>query len=285
MIEAIDKGLDPFKKLLKREVTEDDIVRLTEIKIKRISKYDSFKADEEIHKLEDAIAETEKNLRNLTRFTIKWFTDIQARYGKDRERRTEIASFEKVDRIQVVAATETLYLDEKNGFAGYGLKKEKPIEKCSTIDDIIAFTAEGRMKVVKVAEKVFVGPRPVHVAVFRKEEDLIYSMIYRDGRDGPILAKRFRVGGVTRDKEYDLTPGKKGTRIFYFAVHDSEEASNDQMLVIHIKPALRLRNLTRPFHFAEQAIKGRGSRGNILTKHAVERVARAPKDFDPEAGA
>ncbi len=282
VIEAIDKGLDPFKKLLKREVTEDDIVRLTEIKIKRISKYDSFKADEEINKLEEAIAETEKNLGQLTKFTIRWFKELQKKFGKGRERKTEISSFEKVDRTQVVAATETLYLDEKNGFAGYGLKKEKPIEKCSTIDDIIAFTADGKMKVAKVAEKVFVGQRPVHVAVFRKEEDLVYSMIYRDGRDGPVLAKRFRVGGVTRDKEYDLTPGKKGSRIFYFAVHDSEEASNDQMLLIHIKPALRLRNLSRPFHFAEQAIKGRGSRGNILTKHAVDRVVRAPKDFEPE---
>ncbi len=282
VIDAIDKGLKPFKKLLKREVTEDDIVRLTEIKIKRISKYDSFKADEEINKLEEAIAETEKNLKSLTKFTINWFKDIKKRYGKGRERKTEIASFEKVDRTQVVAATETLYLDEKNGFAGYGLKKEKPIEKCSTLDDIIAFSADGKMKVVKVAEKVFVGHRPVHVAVLRKEEDLIYSMIYRDGKDGPLLAKRFRVGGVTRDKEYDLTPGKKGSRIFYFAVHDSEQASNDQMLVVHIKPALRLRNLSRPFHFGELAIKGRGSRGNIITKHAVDRIVRASKDFELE---
>lgn len=284
VIKAIDTGLKPFKKLLKRKVTEDDIVKLTEIKIKRISKYDSFKADEEINKLEDAIAETEKDIRNLTRFTVKWFTDLKKKYGKGRERKTEISSFERVDRTQVVMATETLYLDEKNGFAGYGLKKEKPISKCSTLDDIIAFTADGTMKVVKVAEKVFVGQRPMHVAIFKKEEDLIYSMIYRDGRDGPILAKRFRVGGVTRDKEYDLTKGKKGSRIFYFAVHSDEASSSEQMLIVHIKPALRLRNVTRPFHFGEIAIKGRGSRGNIVTKHAVDRVVRAPKDFDPEAG-
>ena len=285
VLKAIDDGLKPFKKLLHREVTEDDLVRLTEIKIKRISKFDSFKADEAIKLLEDAIAETEKNLRNLTRFSVRWFEALKKNYGKGRERRTEISSFDRVVRTQVVAATETLYLDEKNGFAGYGLKKEKPIEKCSTIDDIIAFTADGKMKVMKVAPKVFVGQRPVRVAVFRKDEDLIYSMIYRDGRDGAVLAKRFRVGGVTRDKEYDLTPGKKGSRVFYFAVHRSEEESEAQMLIVHLKPALRLRNVSRPFHFGEVGIKGRGSRGNIVTKLTVERVARAPKDFDPEVGA
>ncbi|MEM1082483.1 MAG: DNA gyrase/topoisomerase IV subunit A [Verrucomicrobiota bacterium] len=283
VIKAIDKGLKPFKKLLKRKVTEDDIVRLTEIKIKRISKYDSFKADEAIKSLEEAIAETEKNLRNLTRFTVRWFENLKKTYGKGRERRTEIASFGKVDRSQVVAATETLYVDEKNGFAGFGLKKETAVEKCSMLDDIIAFTADGKMKVMKVAEKVFVGQRPLRVAVFRKEEDLIYSMIYRDGRDGPLLAKRFRVGGVTRDKEYDLTKGKKGSRIFYFAVHKDEKSSSAQMLIVHLKPALRLRNVSRPFNFGEIAIKGRGSGGNIVTKLQAERIARAPKDFDLES--
>ncbi len=286
VIKAIDDGLKPFKKLLKREVTEDDIVRLTEIKIKRISKYDSFKADEEIKALEKAIDETEKNLRNLTKFTIRWFEELGKKYGKGRERKTEIASFDRVDRTQVIAATETLYLDAKNGFAGYGLKKDgEPVEKCSTIDDIISFTQDGKMRVMKVAEKVFVGQRPLRVAVFRKDEDLIYSMIYRDGRDGPILAKRFTVGGITRDKEYDLTPGKAGTRVLYFAVHKSEEESAAQMLLVHLKPALRMRNLIRPLHFAEFGVKGRGSRGNLVTKHAVEKIIRAPKDYDPSVGA
>lgn len=285
VIKAIDDGLKPFKKLLKREVTEDDIVRLTEIKIKRISKFDSFKADEEIKALEKDIEETEKNLRNLTKFTIKWFEDLKKKHGAGRERKTEIASFERVDRTQVILATETLYVDEKNGFAGYALKKEKPVEKCSTLDDIIAFTADGTMKVVKVAEKVFVGQRPMRVAVFRKDEDLIYSMLYRDGREGPLLAKRFRVGGITRDKDYDLTSGKKGSRVFYFAVHKSEAESADQLLIVHLKPALRLRNVSRPFSFSEVAIKGRGSKGNIVTKLTVDRVVRAPKDFDPEVGA
>jgi topoisomerase-4 subunit A len=286
VLKAIDDGLKPFKKLLKREVTQDDIARLTEIKIKRISKFDSFKADEEIRALEQTIEETEKNLRNLTKFTIKWYEELRKKYGKDRERRTEIASFDRVDRVQVIAATETLYLDAKNGFAGYGLKKDgEPIGKCSPLDDIITFTQDGKVRVIRVAEKVFVGQKPMRVALFRKDEDLIYSMIYRDGRDGPILAKRFTIGGVTRDKEYLLTKGKPGTRVLYFAVHKTNEESAAQMLLVHLKPELRMRNLIRPLHFAEFGIKGRSSGGNLVTKHAVEKIIRAPKDYDPEAGA
>jgi topoisomerase-4 subunit A len=285
VLKAIDDGLKPFKKLLKREVTEEDLVRLTEIKIKRISKFDSFKADEEIKGLENDIEETEKNLKGLTRYTIRWFEDLKKKYGKGRERRTEITTFDRVDRSQVILATEMLYLDDKNGFAGYGLKKETPIEKCSTLDDIIIFGQDGKMRIVKVADKFFVGPRPMRVAVFRKDEDLIYSIIYRDGKEGAILAKRFRVGGITRDKEYELTKGTPGSRIFYFAVHRSEAESAEQMLIVHIKPALRLRNVSRPFNFGEVQIKGRSSGGNIVTKLPIDRIVRAPKDFDPEVGA
>jgi topoisomerase-4 subunit A len=184
----------------------------------------------------------------------------------------------------VILATETLYLDRKNGFAGYGLKKEEPLEKCSTLDDLVTFTQDGKMRVVKVAEKVFVGQKPLHVAILRKDEDLVYSMIYRDGKDGAILAKRFKMGGITRDKEYDLTKGTPGSRILYFAVHKTEAESAAQMLIVHLKPALRMRNLTRPFHFAEIAIKGRASGGNVVTKHAIEKITRAPKDFDLNLG-
>ena len=285
VIKAIDDGLKPFKKLLKREVTEDDITRLTEIRIKRISKFDAFKADEEIKGLEKEIEENEKNLRNLTKFTIRWFEDLKKKYGAGRERKTEISSFEKVDRTQVVAATETLYLDRKSGFAGYGLKKEEPIEKCSTLDDLVTFTQDGKMRVVKVAEKVFVGQKPLHVAILRKDEDLVYSILYRDGKDGTILAKRFKLGGITRDKEYDLTKGTPGSRVLYFALHKTEEESAAQMLLIHLKAALRMRNLVRPFHFAEIAIKGRSSGGNVVTKHGIEKIIRAPKDYDPTLGA
>ena len=285
VLKAIDDGLKPFKKLLKREVTEDDLVRLTEIKIKRISKFDSFKADEEIKSLEKDIEETEKNLKQLVRYTIRWFEELKKKYSKGRERRTEISAFDRVDRSQVILATETLYLDDKNGFAGFGLKKETPIEKCSTLDDVIIFGQDSKMRIVKVADKFFVGPRPMRVAIFRKDEDLIYSLIYRDGKEGAILAKRFRVGGITRDKEYELTKGTPGSRIFYFAVHRSEAESADQLLIVHIKPALRLKNVSRPFNFGEVPIKGRSSGGNIVTKLPIDRIVRAPKDFDPEVGA
>ncbi len=281
VLKAIDDGLTPFKKLLKREVTEDDLVRLTEIRIKRISKFNSFKADEEIRAIEAEIDETEKNLKQLTKFTIRWYEQLGKKYGKDRQRLTEISSFDRVDRTQVAAATETLYIDTKNGFAGTSLKKEEPLEKCSMLDDVIVFTADGKMKVIKVADKFFVGPRPLRVAVFRKDEDLIYSMIYRDGKDGNVMAKRFTVGGTTRDKEYDLTKGTPGSKVLYFKWHASNEESSAQMLIVHMKSGLRLRNLTRPVHFAEFGIKARGSQGNIVTKHPVEKIIIAPKDFTP----
>ncbi|MFC4994997.1 DNA gyrase/topoisomerase IV subunit A [Rubritalea tangerina] len=284
VIKVIDKGLTPFKKLLQREVVEDDIVKLSKLPFLRMTKFDSAKADEALKALEDSIAEVEKNLRNLTRYTISYFKNLQKKYGKGRERKTEISSFEKVDRTQVVVANETLYIDRKNGFAGYGLKKEEALEKCSELDDIIVIGTDGKMKVMKVAEKLFVGKRPQHIAVFRKDEVKIYSIIYREGRDGPVRAKRFKIGGVTRDKEYDLATATKGTRILYFAIHDSEAESNDNVVLVHLKAQLRLRNLARPFKFEDIAIKGRGVRGNLVTKHAVDRVVRAPKNQELDLG-
>ena len=280
VIEAIDQGLKPFKKLLKREVTEEDIVRLTEIKIKRISKYDAFKADEVILNLENEIDEVEKHLNNLTRYAVAYFKNLIKKYGKGRERRTEIAQFGVVNRVQVVAANETLYVNRKDGFAGWGLKKEESLEKCSKIDDVIAIDGEGIMRISKVADKAFVGKRVQHIAIFRKEDEKIFSMIYRDGRQGAIYAKRFKVGGVTRDKEYDLTKGTKGTRVLYLAVHDTEKESEENTVLVHLKPAPRLRSLSRLFSFGELAVKGRAVKGNLVTKHTVDRIVRAPKDGD-----
>ena len=277
VLAAIEKGLKPHKKRFRRAVTREDIVRLTEIRIKRISKYDSFRANEEIKGLEDGIEETGRNLRNLTRYAVRYYQDLQKKYGEGREPRTDEAEFERVDRTQVVAATETLYVDEKNGFAGLGLKREKALEKCSRLDDVIAISQDAKMRVVRISDKAFVGKRPVHVAVFRRSEEKIYSMIYREGRDGPVLAKRFRAGGVTRDKIYELGKDTPGTRVIYFAVHDTEEESSSNAVVIHLKPVLRLRNISREFQFGEISVKGRGARGNILTKHVVDRVVKAPK--------
>ena len=275
VLDAIGLGRKPYKKRFRRAVTKDDIIRLTEIRIKRISKYDSFRANEEIKGLEDSIAETEKDLGGLTRYAIRYYKNLLKKYGSGKEPRTDEAEFERVDRSQVVAATETLYVDEKNGFAGLTLKKERAVEKCSRLDDLIAVSQDAKMRVLKVSDKAFVGKRPVHVAIFRKNEEKIYSMIYRDGRDGAVLAKRFRVGGVTRDKIYELGKGTAGTRVFYFAVHSKEEESDGNTVLLHLKPALRLRNVSREFRFGEIGIKGRGAKGNILTKHAVDRIVRA----------
>ena len=230
--------------------------------------------------LEDAITEVEKNLKNLTRYTISYYNNLKKKFGKGRERRTELSEFAKLDRTQVVMSNETLYLNAKEGFAGFGksLSKDEVIGKCSTLDDIVTFTPEGTVKVMRVADKLFVGKRPLHLTLFRKDEEKVYTMVYRDGRDGPILAKRFKMGGVTRDKEYPLTKGTRGSRVLYFAVHDSEKESSANSVVIHLKPQLRLRQLSRVYHFSDLAIKGRGAVGNILTKHGVDRIVRAPKD-------
>ncbi|MEM9281258.1 MAG: DNA gyrase/topoisomerase IV subunit A [Verrucomicrobiota bacterium] len=276
VIEEIWKGLKPFLKQLKREVTEDDIVRLTEIKIKRISKFDSFKADELIRGLEDQIAETNKHLRRLTQFAIKWYQGIQEKYGKDRKRRTERTSFDRVEAKQVVVANDTLYVNRKEGFAGYSMKRDESVEKCSRLDDIIAFSRDGTMRVVKVADKVFIGKDNLIVHVFKKDEPKFYNMIYRDGRGGRAMVKRFQVTGVTREKLYDLTAGKAGTRVLWLSEHDTEEDA-DIIVRVHLKSDLRLRNFQIDYRFGELGLKGRGAKGNILTRHPVDRVSRIPK--------
>jgi len=276
VMKEIWKGLKPHLKLFKRKVTDEDVARLTEIKIKRISKFDSFKADEQIKAIEKGIAEVKKNLRNLTKYTIAWFQDIKKKYGKGRERRTELSTFDKVDAKQVVVANDTLYVNRKEGFAGWNMKRDETISKCSRMDDIIAFSRDGNMRVVKVADKVFIGKNNILVNVFNKDEPKTYNMIYRDGRHDNTLAKRFQVSGVTREKLYDMTKGTPGTRVMWLSEHDSEEEA-DIIVRIHLKPALRLRNVQIDFEFGELSIKGRGSKGNIITRNTVDRVVRIPK--------
>ncbi len=271
VIAAIDKGLRPYKKRFKRAITEEDIVRLTEIKIKRISKYDVKRADEAIKGLEADIAETENNLKNLTRYSVAFFKELKKKYGKGRERRTKIQSFEKVVATEAAVATETLYYNDDTGFAGYAIKGHK-VGPCSRMDDIIVFCRDGTMKVTKVSDKAFVGESPIHVAVFRKDEPLIYNMIYCDGRGGKTYVKRFRVGGVTRDKIYDLAQGTKGTRVLNLHAYPDEKSAK-VTVIVHLRKAPRLRYLELELDFGEYDIKGRGSKGNIITKHAVERVA------------
>lgn len=272
---AIWKGLKPHLGLLKREVTDDDVTRLTEIKIKRISKFNSFEADEHIRGLEKQIDEVNKDLKQMTKVTIRHFERLKKTYGATRARRTEITSFSRVAASEVIMANETLYLNAKDGFAGYGLKKEgEALCKCSPLDDVIFFARDGNMTVCKVAPKFFVGKNPFYINIHRKDDESVYSVMYRDGRDGPVMAKRFRVGGIVRDKGYQLTKGTPGSAILYFARHDSEAESDRQVLTIHLKEQLRLRNVVLAFPFASLAVKGRDAAGNIVTKHAVEKILR-----------
>ncbi len=281
VIEAIWKGLKPFLGQLKREVTNDDIVRLTEIRIKRISKFNSFEADNYIRELEEDISGVQKNLKQLTRFAIAHFERLKKTYGPGRERRTVISSFDRVAAAEVILANETLYLDAKEGFVGTGLKKEgEPLCKCSTLDDVIFFTREGMMTVTKVSPKFHVGKNPEYISLFKKDEDAVYTMIYRDGKNGPVMAKRFRIGGITRDKQYAISRGTPGTMVLFFARHETEEASNAQNLIVHLKPALYLRNMQLKFPVAALAIKGRDSQGNIVTKHAVDRIVNERKSAE-----
>jgi topoisomerase-4 subunit A len=278
VLDAIWKGLKPHLSLLKREITNEDVARLTEIRIKRISKFNSFEADEQIRELEEEIAQVNKFLKQLTKFAVAHFEQLKKSYGAGRERRTVISSFDRVSAAEVIIQGETLYLNAKEGFAGTGLKKEgEPICKCSPLDDVIFFTREGTMSVTKAAPKFFVGKNPHYISLFKKDDEAVYTLIYRDGRQGSLMAKRFRIGGVTRDKEYALTKGTPGSNVLYFMRHETEEESNAQSVIVHLKPALYLRNLTIKFPFNSMAIKGRESQGNIITKHAVDRVVREPR--------
>lgn len=278
VMKAIWTGLKPHLSVLKREVTDDDVARLTEIKIKRISKFNSFEADEHIRSLEKQIAEVQKNLKTLTRYTIAHFERLKKTYGPGRERRTEISSFDRVAAAEVIMANETLYLDAKEGFAGTSLKREgEPVCKCSPLDDIIWFTKDGTMTVSKVAPKLHVGKNPLYLNLFKKDEEAVYTLIYRNGKQGPVMAKRFRIGGITRDKAYILTKGAPGSLVLFFARHETEAESDAQNLLIHLKPALYLRTLSLKFPVAALAIKGRDSLGNIVTKHTVDRVVNERK--------
>lgn len=277
VIGAIWKGLKPYLGMLRREITEDDIAKLTEIKIKRISKFNSFEADKQIKTLEENMEEVRRFLKRLTPYAVKYFERLKEVYGKGRDRRTKIpkSGLERVAAAEVALADETLYLDAKEGFAGFGLKKEgDPVAKCSSMDEVLFITRDGSMSVVKVAPKFHVGKNPCYINIFKRDEQAVYSLIYRDGKQGRIYGKRFQVGGVTRDKEYALTIGTSGTKILYFARHESEEESNGQKLLIHLQPKPRLRNLVIEYNFAELAIKGRDSKGNTITENSVEKIIR-----------
>ena len=270
IIETIDKGLDPYKKLLRRPVTTEDIIKLTEIKIKRISRYDAFKADEHIKNIEKEIKTIDGHLGNIVGYTIDYYQRIKQKYGEGKERKTEIRGFDVIEATKVVVANEKLYVNRKEGFVGTGLKKDEFVGECSDIDDIIVFLRDGRYMISKVAEKAFIGPDIIHVAVFRKnDERTIYNAIYQDGKEGAAFIKRFAVSGITRDKEYNVSQGKPGSKILYFSANPNGEAETVQ---VTLKPRLRLRKSQFETDFSEIAIKGRNSMGNLVSKNPVFRV-------------
>ncbi len=275
VLSAIDKGLKPYKKLFKRAITTDDISRLTEIKIKRISKFDSFKADEHIKNLEEELQLVNHHLEHIVEYAIEYFKNLKKKYGKGRERKTEIKAFEIINATTVAVANEKLYVNREEGFAGYNMKKDEYVCDCSDIDDIIVFRDDGSMSVSKVSDKSFVGKGIIYINVFRKnDERTIYNMIYRDGTKGKSFAKRFAVSGVTRDKIYDLTKGNKGSEVLYFTANANGEA--EVVTVIH-KPLPGIRKLQFDFDFGGLAIKGRNSQGNTLTNYGIKKVVLKEK--------
>ena len=281
-IAHIDMRLDPWKPKLKREVTREDILKLMEIRMARILKFNKDKADEHLKAIEDEIAEIENDILNIVPFTIKWFMHLKAKYGKGKERKTEIRSFENIEATKVVVRNEKLYLDSKEGFVGTGLKKAEYICDCSDIDDIIVFRRDGTYFISKVSEKAFIDKNPLHVEIFKKNDNrTVYNVVYKDGETGFYYMKRFAVTGVTRDKEYNLTMETKGSRVVYFSANPNGEA---EVLKIVLKPKPRIKKLIFEADMGELAIKGRQSMGNILTKFEVHKISLKEKGHSTLGG-
>lgn len=270
VINAIDKGLKPHIKHLKRAVTTEDIARLTEIRIKRISKFDIDKAQQKIDALEEQIAEIKNHLEHLIDYAIAFFKRLKKEYGEGRERKTEIRTFDDVDATKVIIRNTKLYVNREEGFIGTSLRRDEYVGDCSDIDDIIVFTKEGKMMVTKVDSKTFIGKDIIHVAVFKKKDKrTIYNMIYRDGKGGPSYIKRFAVTSITRDREYDLTNGNKGSVSLYFSANPNGEA---EVVTINLRQTGSVKKLKWDIDFADILIKGRVSKGNLVTKFTVKRV-------------
>lgn len=270
VIETIDRGLDPFKPDFYRDITRDDIIRLTEIKIKRISKFDTFKADELMRKLQEELEEVNHHLENLTDYAIQYYKNLLSKYGKGRERKTEIRTFDTISANVVAANNAKLYINRADGFIGHGLKKDEFICDCSDLDDIIVFRKDGVCLVTKIQDKVFVGKDIVHAAVFRKgDERMVYNLVYLEGASGRAMIKRFQVLSVTRDREYVLTKGTKGSRILYFTANANGEA---EIITVYLTAGSKARVKVFDFDFKDIEIKGRGAQGNILTKYPVRKI-------------
>ena len=282
LIAFVDKALDPWKEKLIREVRREDIERLFEIRMIRITRFDSKKADELMRELDKKIKATIKNLKNLNDYTIAWFDSLKSTYGHLYPRRTEVRNFANINIKTVVEANEKLYINRADGFIGMGLKKDEYLFNCSDIDEVIIFHKDGKYKIVKVADKVFVGTDIIHIDIYRKNDHrTIYNAIYRDGKKGIYFMKRFAVTGVARDKEYDLTQGKPGSRVMYFTANPNGEA---EVIKIQLKPALHLKKLEVIKDLSELAIKSRTARGNVLTKYEVKAITLKQKGHSTLGG-
>ena len=282
LIAFVDQALDPWKEKLIREVRREDIERLFEIRMIRITRFDSKKADELMRDLDKKIKATIKNLKNLNDYTITWFDSLKAKYGQLYPRRTEVRNFANINIKTVVEANEKLYINRADGFIGTGLKKDEYLFNCSDIDEVIIFHKDGKYKIVKVAEKVFVGTDIIHIDIFRKNDHrTIYNAIYRDGKKGIYYMKRFAVTGVAREKEYDLTQGKAGSRVMYFTANPNGEA---EVIKIQLKPALHLKKMEVIKDLSELAIKSRTARGNVLTKYEVKSITMKQKGHSTLGG-
>ena len=282
LIAFVDKALDPWKEKLIREVRREDIERLFEIRMIRITRFDSKKADELMRDLDKKIKATIKNLKNLNDYTIAWFDSLKSKYGHLYPRRTEVRNFANINIKTVVEANEKLYINRTDGFIGTGLKKDEYLFNCSDIDEVIIFYKDGRYKIVKVADKVFVGTDIIHIDIYRKNDHrTIYNAIYRDGKKGIYFMKRFAVTGVARDKEYDLTQGKPGSRVMYFTANPNGEA---EIIKIQLKPALHIKKLEVIKDLSELAIKSRTARGNVLTKYEVKSITLKQKGHSTLGG-
>ena len=282
LIAFVDQALGPWKEKLIREVRREDIERLFEIRMIRITRFDSKKADELMRDLDKKIKATIKNLKNLNDYTIAWFDSLKAKYGQLYPRRTEVRNFANINIKTVVEANEKLYINRADGFIGTGLKKDEYLFNCSDIDEVIIFHKDGKYKIVKVAEKVFVGTDIIHIDIFRKNDHrTIYNAIYRDGKKGVYYMKRFAVTGVAREKEYDLTQGKAGSRVMYFTANPNGEA---EVIKIQLKPALHLKKMEVIKDLSELAIKSRTARGNVLTKYEVKSITMKQKGHSTLGG-
>ena len=270
VLATIDQGLTPYKKDFYRPITEEDLVRLTEIKIKRISKYDTAQAQDKLRALQEALAQVQHHLQHLTAYAIQYFKGLLKKYGQGRERKTELRSFDTIAAHAVAANNHKLYVNRKEGFIGYGMKKDELLGECSDLDDVIVFRKDGQCLITRVADKVFVGKNILHAAVFNKNDDRrVYNLAYVDGETGRTMVKRFQMRSITRDKPYDLTKGHPKSRILYLTDNPNGEAEG---ITVALSDLSKARNKVFDFDFATLDIKGRAAQGNMLPKYAVRKI-------------